>query len=263
MDLKERFIPNMYDFCDRWCEKCKKCDRCMNYFLMEEMKARSETLPKEIKERKEGEDGWAHLKKMLGVAYKMLREVVKENGLNMEDVCGFDQLHRDMMKVGDLDKQEEEETMERRIQASDAIRLSSLYEHLADKCLKRVMELEGDIDPDTSPIADAEDTVGWYMELIQLKVWKALNVLYSGEQTPVANPYNGYAKVGLIAIRRSEEGWKEVAKVYNEVQEDVDELLIVLEEVEKQVVKEFPDAWAFKRPGLDDDEEEVTAPQPQ
>ena len=101
----------MYDFCDRWCEKCKKCDRCMNYFLMEEMKARSETLPKEIRERKEGEDGWAHLKKMLGVAYKMLREVVKENGLNMEDVCGFDQLHRDMMKVGDLDKQEEEETI--------------------------------------------------------------------------------------------------------------------------------------------------------
>jgi len=31
-----RFIPGIYNYCDRWCERCPFTSRCMNYALSEE-----------------------------------------------------------------------------------------------------------------------------------------------------------------------------------------------------------------------------------
>ncbi len=29
----ENFIPGIYNYCDRWCERCPFTDRCMNYAM--------------------------------------------------------------------------------------------------------------------------------------------------------------------------------------------------------------------------------------
>jgi len=33
-----RFIPGIYNYCDRWCERCAFTSRCMNYAMGEEEK---------------------------------------------------------------------------------------------------------------------------------------------------------------------------------------------------------------------------------
>lgn len=254
MDIKDRFVPNIYEFCDRWCEQCKKSHLCMNFFLMERMKEKADIVAKEVGKKKPEEDGWDHLRKMLGVAYRVLKDVVNENGLKMEDICGFDHLKKGLMAGGNEEKLEEEERVEKLIRTSDALNLSLVYEKLGDKCLQRVLEVEEGIDPDESPVCLDVETVTWYVELVHLKMWKALYGLYSDDEEAKKSNYNGYVKVALLAIRSSLKSWKTLARQYPVLKEHVLPLIVLLYEVEKAIVREFPDGWSFKRPGLDDDE---------
>jgi len=32
-----RFIPGIYNYCDRWCERCPLTARCLNYAMSAEM----------------------------------------------------------------------------------------------------------------------------------------------------------------------------------------------------------------------------------
>ncbi len=41
----ENFIPGIYNYCDRWCERCPFTDRCMNYAME---KRRWAIIPREI-----------------------------------------------------------------------------------------------------------------------------------------------------------------------------------------------------------------------
>ena len=74
---------------------------------MERMKEKADIVAKEVGKKKPEEDGWDHLRKMLGVAYRVLKDVVNENGLKMEDICGFDHLKKGLMAGGNEEKLEE------------------------------------------------------------------------------------------------------------------------------------------------------------
>jgi hypothetical protein len=32
---EKRFIPGIYNYCDRWCERCPQTSRCLNFSLLE------------------------------------------------------------------------------------------------------------------------------------------------------------------------------------------------------------------------------------
>ena len=86
--------------------------------------------------------------------------------------------------------------------------------------------------------------------------WRALDGLdeYRGgtsfREHRVQNDWNGSAKVALISIRRSIDAWEGLADQLADDEAGV--IATELRELEREVLKAFPDVWKFRRPGFDD-----------
>ena len=71
----ERFIPGIYNYCDRWCERCPQTAHCLNLALSEEEFADPET--RDIK----NEAFWKKLSEAFSDALDLLREAAEECGI--------------------------------------------------------------------------------------------------------------------------------------------------------------------------------------
>ena len=68
----ERFIAGIYNYCDRWCERCPQTLRRLNFSVSEEEFSDPET--RDIR----NEAFWKKLSGILGDALELLREGAKE-----------------------------------------------------------------------------------------------------------------------------------------------------------------------------------------
>jgi len=74
----ERFISGIYNYCDRWCERCPQTLHCLNFALSEEEFSDPET--HDIR----NEAFWRKLSEILGEALELLRETGKKWGIELE-----------------------------------------------------------------------------------------------------------------------------------------------------------------------------------
>ena len=74
----EQFIPGIYNYCDRWCERCPQTLRCLNFSLSEEKFSDPET--RDIR----NEAFWRKLSEILQETLELLRETGKKWGIDLE-----------------------------------------------------------------------------------------------------------------------------------------------------------------------------------
>ena len=58
-------------------------------------------------------------------------------------------------------------------------------------------------------------------------------------------------KLALISIDKSQVAWKTIQSLYAEHTKEIQHLLVILDQLQKDLEKEFPTARDFLRPGLD------------
>src|SRR4030066_1042070 len=76
----KRFIPGIYNYCDRWCERCPQTHRCLNFSIGEEEFSDPQT--RDIR----NEAFWKKLSEILGETLEMLREEGKKWGIDLESL---------------------------------------------------------------------------------------------------------------------------------------------------------------------------------
>src|SRR5437660_6093958 len=75
-----RFIPGVYNYCDRWCERCPLSNRCLNY-AMEKAEDDSDPAARDLSNRK----FWDKLQRTFQSTIEMLREEAKARGIDLDD----------------------------------------------------------------------------------------------------------------------------------------------------------------------------------
>ena len=75
-----RFIPGIYNYCDRWCERCPFTSRCMNYALSEDEFDTRES--KDIN----NEAFWGKLHEIFQVTLEMVKESAEEMGIDLNAI---------------------------------------------------------------------------------------------------------------------------------------------------------------------------------
>ena len=68
----ERFIPGIYNYCDRWCERCPQTFHCLNFTFSE-----SEFSDPEMKDIR-NEAFWRKLSEIFMETLELLRETGKK-----------------------------------------------------------------------------------------------------------------------------------------------------------------------------------------
>ena len=102
-------------------------------------------------------------------------------------------------------------------------------------------------------LEEALEVVGWYPDLIQAKIRRALYGYHyhTANKSKTTEDYNGSAKVALIGVERSIENWKIIQPLCSAYQKEISHLLVVLEQLRSDADEYFPKARTFVRPGFD------------
>ena len=242
------FVPGIYNYCDRWCERCEKRLQCISYVMGKKMEEKTR-LEREGQLKREGKSLWSRLKNMFGLTNEVLQELAKERSISVEDIYASEQLDQQFLG-GNLGYIEKDDALYVQIEACDILKVCKIYEYWGERCIDRFSEW---MEQEEYEHAEEIEIVTWYLDLIQTKMRKALHakaLLEMGEEEGQRD-YEGSVKVGLIAIDKSIVAWKKIHVFYPNYRKEIEHLLVILQQIQIDIEREFPTARQFIRPGFD------------
>jgi hypothetical protein len=240
------FIEGIFNYCDRWCEKCQLSSHCMVYkmsFKASKTDAENENL-----------EFWEKLADNLKDTLDILKQIAFEQGI-------------DIYKTDLEDNVESATESGIKHDFPDLTASAQNYAVMVDKWFskernhiqlkenefkKRLFqapnskqELVG------SEIKEAMDIILWYQYQILAKLERSISKNDFEEENEIQNDKNGSAKVALISIDRSICAWEKLRSHFPEKTDDIIDIFVQLERIKKLTLKYFPSAMEFKRPGFD------------
>ena len=224
-------ISGIYNYCDRWCERCPLTSRCLVYATEQEDNDSPETL--DIR----NEAFWRKLNTIFQETREMIVEWARAAGVDLS------------AKTEDDDGQ-----CKRKRQLVDNHPLTKLGKKYANTASDWFREFDQTIE--FSDPEDAREVIQWYQYQIAVKTMRALSGRKEElEEDPEIMDFpkdsDGSAKVALIGIDRSMAAWRMMQLSLPDRDESIVPLILQLEGLRRRLEKSFPQARDFIRPGFD------------
>ncbi len=246
-----RFIPGIYNYCDRWCERCAFTWRCMNYAIAQEEESAS-SRSRDV----ENEAFWDKLHETFETTMESIEEQAEEMDFDLDEE-DFDEFLKEEEEVHEAARaQPYSRTARRYIDIVD--NWFSSNEGLLDdgsgapRSPGRA-EAPGAEPADGADIRDCLDVIRWYQPQIWVKLCRAASGTIRAEIEEFdcgQEDADGSAKVAIIGTERSIAAWATLLKRFPD-HEDAIYALATLKRLLRQVEAAFPNARAFRRPGFD------------
>ena len=224
-------IHGIFNWCDRWCERCSKTDNCTVYKT-------STRLPSD-----NPDDFFKSLSMMFDATIDMMKEYCEKNDIDFET-------------LKDSDIECEYDRRKYQISNEDSVALAKQYGNLVKRWLdslnsKNPVGME--VRLQDSVLSDCLEVVQWYQYLLQVKMQRALSA-QKDEAELELEPYDslGTAKLLLVSIERNIGSWGYIYQKFPDDEDEILAILICLQKLGKKVEQLFPDARTFIRPGLDE-----------
>ena len=245
----EQFIPGIYNYCDRWCERCTMRNKCLTFAMDPDLRTEDSSCTDP-----DNEEFWSGIHDSFALVFELLQESAEKWGIQLDDapddeyekrvrrretLCKKDPLLNESMTYAEAAGQWMDERKE-------------LFEQKIERLGREVeMELPGhDPLPDAIALHEAVDVIRWYQYFLYPKISRALMGLMEDEREMLDDVY-GSAKIALIAIERSMGAWQTIGQQMEQI-DDVLDLQIRLARIKTELEKRIPAARSFKRPGFDE-----------
>ncbi len=247
-----KYIEGIYNYCDRWCERCSFTSRCLNFDISEKKFGDTEKLDINNKEF------WDGLSKVFQTTIEMLKEEAERLGIDLDSIDG-EEIEKEMM------------VREEAVKNHNLFLKSKLYADKVDKWFEesgnlfeeKEIELEQAFELDLSgskpyddvyELPDIVEIIRWYQYQISAKLNRALHGKFEENEIDLEDfpkDSDGSSKVALIAIDRSIMAWGKMMEQFSDTEEEILDILIFLSKLKNHAEKEFPNARDFIRPGFD------------
>lgn len=259
-EINTSFVPGIYNYCDRWCEKCPLQFRCMSYVMGKKLKERVKVnLEEEMPD--DDESALARLKNIFDSTFDVLHELAEDRGVKIEDIYSSENMERGFLDEDYEDLEGRDEVMVKQMEQEDIVKCERIYRTLAEKGQEEIYQWLDDVrkkeedNSRTKDVANALLEVDWYRDLIHVKLRRALYgyYMYSDKinATQEEDDYNGSAKVALLATEISKNAWRVLRNKLYRFESNISHLIVILEQLEMEIDHFFPKARDFKRPGFD------------
>jgi len=232
-DIAEQptFIPDIYNYCDRWCDRCPFTSRCMTFALNQAQFGESGTI--DVR----NQYFWQKLSEAFHLTRELLEQTLKLYGIQLTE----DDLNT--AKQRELEKQS-------RLEAHPCTQAAKEYMALADKWFKCIGHAE------RNEIQEVFNILHWYKRQIYVKIMRALSGQYDDNLFPSDDErprdFDGSAKVALIGLDRSIAAWIKLRDFFSEQKDEMIDVLIHLDRLRRSLEQTFPNARSFIRPGFDE-----------
>ena len=223
-------ISGIYNYCDRWCERCPLTSRCLVYATEQE----DDDAPQNRDLRNEA--FWRKLSAIFQETREMIVDWAQNAGIDFNVFA-----------------EEDEARHKRKRQLVDNHPLTKAGKKYANTASDWFREFDQLLE--VADLEDAREVIQWYQYQIAVKTMRAL----SGRKEEFDDPEiadfpkdsDGSAKVALIGIDRSIAAWRMMQMSLPDRVESIVPLILQLERLRQRLEKSFPQARAFVRPGFD------------
>jgi hypothetical protein len=270
------FISGIYNYCDRWCERCPFTARCL-VFATE--KADGNFDDSEVNDINNAKF-WQKLESIFKEVRQMIVEWAEEEGIDVESLdSGEGQADREQQRYNakhhrlSMAAQRYARVVQNWFEEEFAIE-----QQVYDDTTGKSKSAEEDID-----VSDAVEVIRWYQFFVAAKVYrslmgfeepgameaaaanvdKPLNTEESGLdevlRKTAGSDANGSAKIALIAIDRSLSAWRIMLSCLPEKADSIKRPLLLLERLRLGLENTFPAARDFIRPGFDEVDSELVS----
>ncbi len=232
------YIPGIYNYCDRWCERCDFTDRCQNYsFLNEIMKEIEERERNPGNEISPGEDE-------------------PDFPFDDDDDLPFGSY------IDDDDDLDEENDLFSAQQKSERHPLVTLCEAHSDEAHDWLSRHYTDFEKNLTywlakghadDMSNGFEVFSYYNHFIHMKLQRAVSGYFEQDSYEGADSdMNGSAKVALIALDRSLAALNLLKRYLKTERPTLKKFHHTLEKIRYMAEETFPEARSFIRPGLDE-----------
>ena len=249
----KNFISGIYNYCDRWCERCAFTARCMNYAMTREYS--DDPTASDINNEK----FWQNLSEIFKVTRELVEESAEELGIDLDNI-DYEDASRDEAVKDKITKNHE------------CCRAAQKYYRMVDDFFeteyipslqvvdrseeKRAPELQK-IDQSAAPatLDELVEIIYWYHHFIYVKLMRAVRGALGNTPNMLEDfpkDSDGSAKVALIAIDRSMAAWGGIYDHFPSHRHQILAIIKHLEALRQRVEKVFPEARNFIRPGFDE-----------
>ncbi len=248
MKNEENFIPGIYNYCDRWCERCPFSNQCRSFQANPAQGEHSQDF--------EAEYFLDSLQGSLQDAVLLLEQAAEERGLDWDEI----------QEAAENFEEDEPELTSSQLKLKK--RSQEYYElagtwldsnkHLISQKEEEIQyknDLGIDVEQEVDELNDALDSIYHFLFFIHTKIDRALDGLHDDwmlEEYPIQNDANGTAKITLIAVEQTITAWEVIRQQMPDAEDDVLDILVILSKISKGLKNEFPLSKKFKRPGFDE-----------
>jgi len=247
---KEHHIPQIHNYCDRWCDRCPMIARCSIYD--------PKSMDPHGRSEEDSQQLWEEVAKNFQRTMEMLKEEAEKHGMDWDRLVeeaktvemtqpAMNPVESETIKLAEkyrVDAMDwlSDELNEQRIKAFEEQLISNIKMGIINS-RKTAFRVD-----------NALDILYWYVTMIEPKLNRALTGLHNDsfeDEDFEQSDANGSAKITMICIDRSMGAWE---KIRTEIPEMADELLdhlATLSKLRKNLELIFPHHEAFLRPGFD------------
>jgi hypothetical protein len=252
--MAEGNISGIFNYCDRWCERCTFTSRCAVYEDESEVSSEERDMKNKA--------FWDRLGQNFLKAKDLLQKVAEESGVDLQTI-----------QVEMQEKERKKERIKHESREHPLSQLTFKYSATGREWLKTQPGMLDRLDAlkteltlgvesqegarkQTITIKDSLAVIQWYLAFIHVKLVRALMGKMSSEpserEDDYPRDYDGSAKIALIAIERSIHAWSQLFEILPDKEDDFLEILSMLQKIKTMTQEEFPGALAFVRPGFDE-----------
>jgi len=270
-------ISGIYNYCDRWCERCQFTSRCFLYATEQADPDLDDPEARDINNEK----FWRKLQDIFRSTAEMIAEWAEETGVDLNSIDVSEEVAE---RERAAEAAEQSELAQRAQQYITDVNNWFRDEFDSEENVHNDMQTVSRTEDEDITIQDAVAVIRWYQFFIAVKLMRALSgAIEVDEDEDLTDDdlsmdfltdyeaaddeevdldeitarsermdANGSAKVALVALDRSIAAWRSLQISLPDKSETIKPMLVELNGLRVAVEAHFPRARDFIRPGLDE-----------
>ena len=254
MNSNSGYIDGIYNYCDRWCERCTFTSRCRNFEGIRNLSPEEQDI--------ENKAFWDRIGKNFETAATILHKAATKFGIDLDAISESEKNKllakknkgRNAAKNHPLAKL----TLDYIQKGKALLENEQLMKRRGDEIVSQVemgVMSEDQAMGEVSVLEDCHEIITWYLHFIHVKFMRALMGNMDDDGWQEANGFqrdcDGSAKIAIISIDKSIEAWTLMLHFLPSAEDEIIELLAILQKARRMAELEFPKAKTFIRPGFD------------
>jgi len=244
-----KYIVGIYNYCDRWCERCQFTAKCLNYSLLEERNCNLD------EQDMTNAEFWQKIQDSLQMAINLLKDIAEEEGIDLDSIeieIENDEDDKNIINILFYMSKTYIDMIDDWFNSNLNILENEIQKQNNNSHLKLInsQTIESSVS-----LEDIIEVLRWYQYQIHVKIARALTSKETEDSLSLDDfpkDSDGSAKIALIGIDRSISVLGELLNYFQMQREKILNIINYLKRLRDLTEIEFPDALAFIRVGFDE-----------